>query len=184
VTPEHARAAATAFAEVTALTREVAARPASLLCDAGVPADLQTALFVQFAAGGYDPLARCVTACASVMRTGPVVADPVATDPPPAGDLSAADEGTLEEIIRLYGPFELLPRVVRSPVELRGQSVPAGSRVLLAIGSANRDDARFPAPLEIRPDRGVVHLAFGDGRHRCPASALARAALRAAWNSM
>jgi cytochrome P450 len=190
VTPDDARTAAAALAEVTALTREVvtrpppAGRPASLLCGAGVPARLQTPVFVQFAAGGYEPLARCITAYASVPLTDPGAAGPVITHPVPVGDASAAGDWMLEEIIRLYGPFELLPRVARCPVELHGQTVSAGSRALLAIGSANRDEARFPAPLELRPDRVAMHLAFGDGRHRCPASVLARAALRAAWRSV
>lgn len=175
VTPEHARAASTALAEVMTMTRRVITRPPQadgqvpLLYDAGVPTDLQTAIFVQFVAGGYDPLARCVTACASAGL--------------PDG-VTALDDGMLDEIIRLYGPFELLPRVARSPIEVCGQTMPAGSRVLLAIGSANRDDARFPLPLELRPTRRTVHLAFGDGRHRCPASALARAAVCAAWNAV
>ena len=175
VTPEQARAASTALAEVGTMTRRVITRqpqadgPAPLLYGSVMPAVLQAAIFVQFVAGGYDPLARCVAACAPTGRPG---------------GATALDDGMLDEIIRLYGPFELLPRVARSPIEVCGQTMPAGSRVLLAIGSANRDDARFPLPLELRPTRRTAHLAFGEGRHRCPASALARAAVCAAWNAV
>jgi cytochrome P450 len=49
------------------------------------------------------------------------------------------------------------------------------------IGSANTDEAEFPAANEVRFDREVNrHIAFGGGIHRCLGSHLARMELRVA----
>jgi hypothetical protein len=53
--------------------------------------------------------------------------------------------------------------------------VPAGARILVHIGAANRDPGVFDDPDEFRPDRSHgEHLAFGHGVHACPAAALVR----------
>ncbi|MDG4830831.1 cytochrome P450 [Solwaraspora sp. WMMD1047] len=83
---------------------------------------------------------------------------------------------TIEELLRLESPVAMATlRFTREPVRLGGVDLPAGEFVLLAIGAANRDPARFADP--DRPDltRGATgHLAFGHGAHRCLGAALAR----------
>jgi hypothetical protein len=53
--------------------------------------------------------------------------------------------------------------------------MPAGTRITLCIGAANRDPAQFPEPdrLDVarNPNR---HLAFGSGPHQCAGMHLAR----------
>ncbi len=53
--------------------------------------------------------------------------------------------------------------------------MPAGTRITLCIGAANRDPAQFPDPdrLDVarNPNR---HLAFGSGPHQCAGMHLAR----------
>ncbi len=60
-------------------------------------------------------------------------------------------------------------------VEHHGQSVPAGSAILLLNASANRDERKFPEADRFDIHRNVdAHLAFGFGIHFCLGSALAR----------
>jgi cytochrome P450 len=59
--------------------------------------------------------------------------------------------------------------------------VPAGERILLPFGAANRDPDVFDDPDEVVIDRRRNrHLSFGSGAHRCLGSNLARLELRIA----
>ena len=86
----------------------------------------------------------------------------------------------VEEFLRAYSPVTMA-RVVTEDVEVAGQRLCAGDKVLLPFPAANRDPAVFEAPDEVRIDREHNrHLAFGTGVHRCAGSNLARMELRVA----
>ena len=82
---------------------------------------------------------------------------------------------TIEEILRFEPPAHHVARVVSSDVEVLGQTLSEGDIVIFLIGSANRDDRRFP-----EGDRFDLHreigrtLTFGNGIHLCLGAALAR----------
>ena len=81
----------------------------------------------------------------------------------------------VEETLRFDTSTQMLLRVTRAPVEYYGQSVPVGDRVLLLVGSANRDPAVFPDPDRYDLDRDTSRLvSFGSGRHFCMGAPLAR----------
>jgi cytochrome P450 len=85
----------------------------------------------------------------------------------------------IEEVLRLEQPAPMTPRVTTTEVELAGQRIPAGSRVMLCLGTVDRDGERFTAPDVIDPTRANIdHKAFGGGIHRCLGSHLARRELR------
>ncbi|MER7762271.1 cytochrome P450 [Streptomyces sp. NPDC097619] len=68
---------------------------------------------------------------------------------------------------------------------LGGTEIPAGSPVLVALGAANRDPARFPDPDLLDPARDASgHLAFGHGIHRCAGAPLAVAELEIALRAV
>jgi cytochrome P450 len=70
--------------------------------------------------------------------------------------------------------------VTTTAVALEHGTIPEGERVLLLLGSANRDPARFRDPDRFDPSRtGRRHLAFGYGIHHCVGSILARLTARA-----
>ncbi|ASO18968.1 cytochrome P450 [Actinoalloteichus hoggarensis] len=70
-------------------------------------------------------------------------------------------------------------RVAATDVELAGVRIRAGEGVIAAIGSANRDDAAFERPDELRLERADnPHLAFGHGVHHCLGAPLARVELQ------
>jgi cytochrome P450 len=81
----------------------------------------------------------------------------------------------IEETLRYDTSSQMLLRVTRIPMELHGTAIPAGSRVLLLVGSANRDGAVFPEADRYDLDRDTSRLvSFGSGRHFCMGAPLAR----------
>ena len=87
----------------------------------------------------------------------------------------------VEEWLRLSSPVPGLCRLTTRDVELGGVVVPAGERVFLLWGSANRDPQEFADPDALIADRlPNRHMAFGVGIHRCLGAPLARLEIRVA----
>ena len=81
----------------------------------------------------------------------------------------------IEELLRFEPPAPYVGRYVAKDVELHGQTVPAGSAMLLLLGAANRDDRRWPDADRFDIHRKVgAHITFGYGPHFCLGAALAR----------
>ena len=81
----------------------------------------------------------------------------------------------IEETLRYDTSSQMLLRVTRIPMELHGRAIPEGERVLLLVGSANRDEAVFPEADRYDLDRDTGRLvSFGSGRHFCMGAPLAR----------
>jgi cytochrome P450 len=77
-------------------------------------------------------------------------------------------EAAVEEGARWRPTDPTFPRLVQRDVELEGTLIPAGSRVDLCLGAANRDPTRWDNPDAydiFRPKQ--AHLAFGQGPHQC-----------------
>lgn len=82
---------------------------------------------------------------------------------------------TIEEVLRFEPPGPHLARYVAKDVELHGQTVPAGSAMLLIAASANRDPERWDDPDRFDVRRNTAgHITFGYGAHFCLGAALAR----------
>jgi cytochrome P450 len=82
----------------------------------------------------------------------------------------------IEELLRYEPPGPHVARyVAAADVEYQGQTVPAGSALLLMLASANRDERHFDQPdrFDIHRKPGG-HLTFGRGAHFCVGSPLAR----------
>ena len=81
----------------------------------------------------------------------------------------------VEEFLRFESSNQLGNRSTNRATEIAGVAMPAGTRITLCIGAANRDPAQFPDPdrLDVarNPNR---HLAFGSGPHQCAGMHLAR----------
>lgn len=91
----------------------------------------------------------------------------------------------VEEILRYDSPVQLLPRVTTCEVELEGGKIPAGATVFLLLGSANRDERKFPEPDRFDVTRNPQdHVAFGYGIHYCLGAPLARLEGRIALDSL
>ena len=89
--------------------------------------------------------------------------------------------GAIEEVLRYRSPVQAMFRIANADVSLGGQSIKRDQRLLAWIGSANRDEARFPAAdrFDITRDPNP-HIAFGHGIHFCLGAPLARLEARVA----
>ena len=81
----------------------------------------------------------------------------------------------VEETLRYDGSTQALARTVTTDIALHGRTLRAEDRVVLLIGSANRDERVFPEPdrFDILRDTSDM-LSFGHGTHFCLGAALAR----------
>ena len=87
----------------------------------------------------------------------------------------------VEEMLRVESLI-LAGRTATQDVEIGGQLIRKGDRVLINTVAAGRDPEMFTDPDEIRFDRGRSrHVAFGVGPHRCAGSHLARIELAIAY---
>ena len=81
----------------------------------------------------------------------------------------------VEETLRYDTSSQMLLRVTTGEVDLLGTVLGDGERVLLLIGSANRDPEVFEHPDRYDLDRDTTKLiSFGGGRHFCLGAPLAR----------
>ena len=81
----------------------------------------------------------------------------------------------VQEVLRFDTSTQMLARVLTRDVTLHGRTMSRGKKVLLLIGSGNRDERAFERPdvFDItRPSQ--QHLAFGFGIHVCLGASLAR----------
>lgn len=93
---------------------------------------------------------------------------------------------TVEEMLRLSAPVQGLARTATRDVELHGRTIPAGRKVLLLYGSANRDPRKFGATAEaFEVDRDVTPImTFSYGAHFCLGAAAARLQSRVALEEL
>jgi cytochrome P450 len=85
----------------------------------------------------------------------------------------------VEELLRMYPAFAHFRRTATRDVELHGETVCEGDKVLLWYVSGNRDEALYEDPQRLDVTRDPDHQAFGGGgRHFCLGAALARLELR------
>jgi cytochrome P450 len=81
----------------------------------------------------------------------------------------------LEETLRYRAPVQAMTRIATEEVTMRGETIGEGDRIVVWLGSANRDERQFDAADEFRPDRSPnQHLGFGHGTHYCLGAPLAR----------
>jgi cytochrome P450 len=87
----------------------------------------------------------------------------------------------VEEGLRCFPAFGFMGRATTQEVEIGGQTIPEGARVLLWYLASNRDPEVFPDPhrFDVTRENLDRHQAFGaGGRHFCLGTALARMELR------
>jgi cytochrome P450 len=81
----------------------------------------------------------------------------------------------IEEVLRYRSSIQAMERFTKVETQLSGQTIPAGQRVTVWMGAANRDEAQFDRAENFVVDRDPnAHLAFGNGIHFCLGAPLAR----------
>ena len=99
---------------------------------------------------------------------------------PDQAEIIAGEEAitrqAVEETLRFDSPVQTAARTVISEVVIDGHELAVGDHVLILIGAANRDPAKFSEPdrYDVRRENAGRHIAFGSGIHTCVGSPLAR----------
>lgn len=91
----------------------------------------------------------------------------------------------VEEALRFDTSVQGLWRATVADDRLGGVDLPAGARLLVLFGAANRDEDVFTDPDTFDPERvRNPHVAFGFGHHRCLGAGLAKEELVAALRAL
>jgi cytochrome P450 len=101
-------------------------------------------------------------------------------------DLDGRLPAAVEEFVRWASPVMTFRRTTTREVELYGERLPAGERVVLFYESANRDEQAFEGPWRFDVTRDPNrHLGFGGGGpHYCLGASLARTQLRSIFGEL
>ena len=101
-------------------------------------------------------------------------------------DLDARLPDAVEEFVRWASPVLTFRRTTTREVELHGETLPAGEKIVLFYHSGNRDSDVFDEPWRFDVTRNPNrHLGFGGGGpHYCLGASLARTQLRSVFDEM
>ena len=137
--------------------------------------DFELALFIMLLVGaGVETVARLLSFAAVTLAEYPDQCALLAADP-------SLIPNAVEELLRYEAPSPVNGRWTLQPSEFHGIEIPAGSKVLLLNGSANRDPREFDEPDRFDARRQIKrHISFGYGAHFCLGAALARMEARIA----
>jgi cytochrome P450 len=117
---------------------------------------------------GVETVARLLSWAAVTLARNPRQREELVGDP-------SLVPNAIEELLRYEAPSPVNGRWVARPVTLHGVTIPAGSKMLLLNGSANRDRREFEDPDRFDVRRSATrHISFGFGTHFCLGAALAR----------
>lgn len=80
-----------------------------------------------------------------------------------------------EEVLRYESPFQSFFRTTTRDVEIAGTMIPKNEKIMLSMGSANRDPRKWDRPDVLDVNRNVIgHLGFGHGIHTCIGQMISR----------
>jgi cytochrome P450 len=121
-----------------------------------------------FIVAGMDTTTNGIASAVMLLASNPDQWSMLRSDPSLA-------RGAFEEALRLESPVQSFFRGVTQGISLDGVSLAAGDRVMMLLGSANRDERRWEDPERFDITRNTVgHMAYGGGTHRCGGAALAQ----------
>lgn len=101
-------------------------------------------------------------------------------------DEESLRSSAVEEVLRWASPVAYWTRTTKIDIEMDGQHIPKGERVVSMLRSANRDEEVFSSPFTFDVGRQPnPHVAFGGGgAHHCLGAMLARAEIRAVLDEL
>ncbi|MFH8576738.1 cytochrome P450 [Streptomyces zaomyceticus] len=129
-------------------------------------------------AAGFDTTANMLSLGTFALLRNPAQLAALRADP-------ALTDQAVEELLRYLSVAKTFMRTALVDVEVGGQTVKAGTTVVLSYHTANHDPERFTDPhlLDLRRQDGG-HLAFGHGIHLCLGHQLARVEMRIAFSAL
>lgn len=129
--------------------------------------------------GGFVTTAHMLASAMQLLLEHPEEMDKVRSD-------RTRIKAMLEEALRVESPVQWQHRGVVADTEIAGVPIPAGSVVLVVLGAANRDAAKFACHelFDVDRDDASKHVAFGYGTHFCLGAPLARLEGRIAFERL
>ena len=125
-------------------------------------------------AGGNETTEKLIANTVHQLARHPDQRATILADP---GRIPAA----VEESLRFRSPTQYMVRTTTRDVEMHGETITKGEKVMMLIGAANHDPRRYEAPERFDIERVMErHLAFGFGVHFCLGARLARLEARVA----
>lgn len=137
--------------------------------DRGDVTEAQAPLLVRsLLSAGVDTTVHAIGAVLHAFATHPHAWSALRADP-------ALARVAFDEAIRLESPVQTFFRTTTVDVEIGGTTIPAGRKILMFLGSANRDPRRWvdPGRFDLRRDPSG-HVGFGMGIHQCVGQHVAR----------
>ncbi|WP_214412626.1 cytochrome P450 [Sphaerisporangium fuscum] len=127
---------------------------------------------------GFDTTANMLALGTFALLQNPAQLAALRADP-------ALIDTAVEELLRYLSVAKTFMRTALEDVELGGQTITAGTTVILSLNTANRDPERFTDPhvLDLHRQEGG-HLAFSHGIHQCLGQQLARVEMRVAFPAL
>ncbi|TMQ91208.1 cytochrome P450 [Actinomadura soli] len=119
--------------------------------------------------GGHETTTNLIGNLLVLLLARPEMLRAVRDDP-------SLTDAVVTEALRMDTPVQGTFRTATEEAALGGARIPAGAKVMVLFGSANRDEAVFSHPDRFDPGRSnnQRHLGFGRGIHACPGASLAR----------
>lgn len=140
----------------------------------GLTGDEFENMFFLFAVAGNETLRNGIPGGLLSLLQHPDEFDRLRRDP------EALMDSAIDEMLRFWPPVMQFRRTATRDVELGGQAIAAGEKVVVYHASANRDETVFPDPdrfdVSRRPND---HVSFGFGPHYCLGAHLAKVQMRA-----
>ncbi len=91
----------------------------------------------------------------------------------------------IEEVLRFRSPVQAMTRVAMEDVTMRGETIEEGDRIVVWMGSGNRDERQFDDADEFHANRVPnQHFGFGYGLHYCLGAPLARLEAKVALSEL
>jgi cytochrome P450 len=135
-------------------------------------------LFWLFAVAGNETLRNGLPGAMIALLENPVAQRALRADPTRIG-------GVVDELLRWWTPVMTFRRTATVDVDVAGQRIAAGEKVVVSFASANRDESVFADPDRFDVDRNAkAHLAFGHGPHFCLGAHLARVQMTALFTEV
>jgi cytochrome P450 len=156
--------------------------------DAGGPAlsdvEVRDELLTMFFAG-HETSAAALSWALYLLARHADVADQARDELMHGGERLLLD-GVVKETLRLYPPAWVFDRSPLHDLTIGGYDVPGGANVLFSPWVAHRDQSRWPAAEEFRPQRWMTdwepsrgaYLPFGDGPRMCVGNRFAEAEIQ------
>jgi cytochrome P450 len=143
-----------------------------------VPEEMTTALLLNYVGPGFETTINAIGSAVWLLARDPEQWKVLKHDASLVGS-------ALNEVIRMEAPIQIWGRCCDEPVVVDGTTIPAGSRVAVLLGSANRDERHYPEPDHFDVTRNPAdHVGFGHGIHLCLGAALARTEVQAVLTAL